>query len=371
MSARGWIRRQLDRPIAGREGRTATVCGLLLLLAAAGLVLTRPSPLHCRRRQRSGPHPGVHASGRVAQRWTPAIAAATRSTAETFLAGYLAYLYGQAPASAVKDATEAFVDALEHEPLRVPPGIRALHPRIVSVIVSPQAPGRAIAAAVVSDGEVVHYPIGLILTQTREALARQRTAGQAMNEQRSHSRALWMWLLAGSASTGDRAAPVVGVAVAVLGASLGGCQPGSTESTEVDLRSNALGLCAADASRPNGCACTRVLESDLTSTGRSSRSIAEQECSSGDCAGTNEAGCAGPMQIAYVRESECSRGSGPTLWERFAVNADPGQPLSVNNPADAIYTAARILREDMGAPPTGGTFAEYHEAACHYYGACC
>ncbi len=99
-------------------------------------------------------------------------------------------------------------------------------------------------------------------------------------------------------------------------------------------------------------------------------SIGAQECGNGECAGTNEAGCAGPMQIAYVRGSACSPGSGPTLWERYAVNADPGHPLSINDPADAIFTAARILREDMGAPPSGGTFAEYHEAACHYYGAC-
>jgi hypothetical protein len=71
-----------------------------------------------------------------------------------------------------------------------------------------------------------------------------------------------------------------------------------------------------------------------------------------------------PMQIAYVRESECSRGPGPTLWERFGVNAEPGKPLSVSSPADAIDTAARNLREDMGAPSTGGTFAECHEATC-------
>jgi len=70
------------------------------------------------------------------------------------------------------------------------------------------------------------------------------------------------------------------------------------------------------------------------------------------------------MQIAYVRESECSRGPGPRLSERLGVNAAPGKPLSANSPADAIYTAARNLREDMGAPSTGGTLAECHEAAC-------
>jgi hypothetical protein len=58
------------------------------------------------------------------------------------------------------------------------------------------------------------------------------------------------------------------------------------------------------------------------------------------------------------------------LWERYAVSARPGQAPSVNDPADAIYTAARILRKDMGAPATGGSYAEYRQAACHYYGAC-
>ena len=56
-------------------------------------------------------------------------------------------------------------------------------------------------------------------------------------------------------------------------------------------------------------------------------SIGAQECGNGDCAGVNSAGCAGPMQIAYVRGSPCSPGAGPTLWERYAVNAHPGQPL--------------------------------------------
>jgi len=99
-------------------------------------------------------------------------------------------------------------------------------------------------------------------------------------------------------------------------------------------------------------------------------SIGTQECSEGLCAGTNSSGCAGPMQIAYVRESPCSPGSGPTLWERFAVNADPSKPLSVNDLADAIFTAARILAQDMGAPPAGGSYQAYYQTACRYYGAC-
>ncbi len=194
-----------------------------------------------------------------------------------------------------------------------------------------------------------------------------------MNGQRSPSRLLLMWLLAGSASTFAVLLACFGVAVAVLGASFGGCQSGSTESSSESTS-------AVSGPTPSAYALHTIPPERLRLYEGAGRrfdldwsflaSIAEQECSSGDCAGTNEAGCAGPMQIAYVRESECSRGAGPTLWERFAVNADPGHPLSVNDPADAIYTAARILRQDMGAPPIGGTFAEYHEAACHYYGAC-
>lgn len=99
-------------------------------------------------------------------------------------------------------------------------------------------------------------------------------------------------------------------------------------------------------------------------------SIGTQECGSGECAGVNSSGCAGPMQIAYIRGSECSPGPGATLWERYAVNADPTKPLSVNDPADAIYTAARILRQDMGAPAAGGSYHAYYQAACRYYGAC-
>src|SRR5579862_6595517 len=35
-------------------------------------------------------------------------------------------------------------------------------------------------------------------------------------------------------------------------------------------------------------------------------SIGKQECGSGTCEGVNGSGCAGPMQIAYQRESPCS-----------------------------------------------------------------
>lgn len=98
--------------------------------------------------------------------------------------------------------------------------------------------------------------------------------------------------------------------------------------------------------------------------------IGTQECGSGNCVGDNGSGCAGPMQIADVRESPCSPGSGPTLWERFGLDANGDGVADVNDPTDAIFAAARIMRVVMHAPPAGGSYADYRQAACNYYGAC-
>lgn len=169
MSPGGWIRRQLDRPIGESERRAAfTVVTVVLIAATLLLAMTStgvPAARHARG-PRANRTPIVHARDDTATRWTPAVAATARSTAETFLAGYLPFLYGQVPVSAVRDATGAFVGALEHTPMRVPPGIRRLHPRVVGVTVSRQGPSGAIAVALVGDAEVVHYPIRLILTQS-------------------------------------------------------------------------------------------------------------------------------------------------------------------------------------------------------------
>jgi hypothetical protein len=179
---------------------------------------------------------------------------------------------------------------------------------------------------------------------------------------------MWVWLLSTIGVTGIAFLAIFGVAVAVLGASFTGCEPSSEPalaSTGPTPSAYALQSIPPERLRFYEQAGTRF-DIDWSFLA----SIGAQECGNGDCAGTNSSGCAGPMQIAYVRGSPCSPGSGPTLWERYAVSAHSGQAPSVNDPADAIYTAATILREDMGAPPTGGSYNEYRQAACSYYGAC-
>ncbi len=180
-------------------------------------------------------------------------------------------------------------------------------------------------------------------------------------------RMLW-WLLAGAGATGFALLAIFAIAVAVLGASFTGCQP--SDEPALAATGPTPSAYALQSIPPERLRLYQQAGSKFDIDWSFLASIGAQECGNGECGGTNSSGCAGPMQIAYVRGSACSPGAGPTLWERYGVSAHPGQAPNINEPADAIYTAARILREDMGAPPTGGTYAEYRQAACRYYGAC-
>jgi len=96
-------------------------------------------------------------------------------------------------------------------------------------------------------------------------------------------------------------------------------------------------------------------------------SIGYQECGVGTCAHVYPSGCGGPMQIAIVPESACSPGPGPTIWDRYKVDADGGG-ANPFDPADAVFTAARMMRPVFGL--AGDSYAAYRQAACNYYGAC-
>ena len=71
--------------------------------------------------------------------------------------------------------------------------------------------------------------------------------------------------------------------------------------------------------------------------------------------GSNSAGAEGPMQFL------------PATFAHYAVNADPGQPLTPYDPSDAVYTAARMLcangaRGGSGAGIEQAIFAYNHAA---------
>jgi hypothetical protein len=181
--------------------------------------------------------------------------------------------------------------------------------------------------------------------------------------------ARWWWLGAAFSSAGLMLVAVFGIFLAAIGGSFTGCEAKSLPVTVTGPAGPAPSAYALQSIPPERLALYEQAGRRFDIDWSFLASIGAQECGNGSCAGVNSSGCAGPMQIAYVRNSPCSPGSGPTLWERFAVSSHAGQAPDINDPGDAIYTAARILR-DMGAPPTGGSYNQYREAACHYYGAC-
>src|SRR5580704_4925836 len=108
----GWLTSLRDRPIAdGERGAAMATVTVLLIAAAILLVLSQPGSRRRRTSWRqpapsvvqSAPAPRTRASENVTAPLTPGGARA----ADLFLAGYLSYLYGHAPASQVKGATAA------------------------------------------------------------------------------------------------------------------------------------------------------------------------------------------------------------------------------------------------------------------------
>lgn len=95
-------------------------------------------------------------------------------------------------------------------------------------------------------------------------------------------------------------------------------------------------------------------------------SIGAQECDHGRCPGVNDvngSGCVGPMQLGVG--AQCGR-----FFQRNKQDGNGDGRSDPRNPADAIFTAAYGLRHEIHAPPIGGSFAAYRQAACGYYGAC-
>jgi hypothetical protein len=163
-----WLR---DRPIAERE-RRATIAGVAVLLLASAVLFTASMPAG-RTRHPAPRKPVASANGAprspIPEGGTASDAAASR-TAHDFLAGYLAYLYGHAPASAVIRATQALSHSLLAHPPIVSPGVLAHHPRVLSLRGARAPLGLIGVSALVNDGELASYRVRLILTRTRGRL---------------------------------------------------------------------------------------------------------------------------------------------------------------------------------------------------------
>jgi hypothetical protein len=162
MTLAGRLRRKLDRPLAEHERWVATVLlAVVLAAASAALVLTRPASLATRSRDHSS---SLQMTTQAPKASAAALPQAGTRAVDGFLVGYLRYLYGRGPASGVENATAAFTRSLEQHPPRVPPGLRALHPRVLRLVAAPAPAGELAVTAIVTDGDVVDYGISLLVT---------------------------------------------------------------------------------------------------------------------------------------------------------------------------------------------------------------
>jgi hypothetical protein len=158
------------RPSSERERRSATsavlagIIATVLLLAVTRGEPSAPAATH----PSSTPTPAVHSEP------APAPDLSERSAAEVarrFLAGYLAYAYGRAPAAGVPDATQALIASLERHPPRVTVARQARLPRVERLVVTLARSGRPAVNAVLNDGGIVNYTVELVLARPHGRLA--------------------------------------------------------------------------------------------------------------------------------------------------------------------------------------------------------
>ncbi len=162
MSTAAWMRRQRDRPIAEHERRTAMAAVVVILGAVTVLLaLTQPAS-QARYPARSTP---LSPPPAAAENDMSASEHEAKQTAERFLAGYLGYVYGHTPAGQIEDATPALIRSLQAHPPRVPPAAQARRPRVLSLHLAAAAgsAGEVTVSAVVNDGGLIDYSVGLVL----------------------------------------------------------------------------------------------------------------------------------------------------------------------------------------------------------------
>lgn len=171
-----WLTSLRDRPIAESERTTAMATVSILMVAAAILlVLARPNVQPGYTPQRApGASVVVQSTPSVIVRTLQSRAAplppkVTRATG-LFLAGYLDYLYGHAPARQIKDISPVLLRSLRANPPRVSPEMQTRRPRVTALHRTPAPPGLFRVSAVINDGSLVDYSIRLRLAPQDERM---------------------------------------------------------------------------------------------------------------------------------------------------------------------------------------------------------
>jgi hypothetical protein len=93
--------------------------------------------------------------------------ARARAVAGRFLAGYLRFAYGQAPASSVRAAAPALRRQLTGQRALPTPVERRRRPLVIALVATGGGRGVAHATALVDDGGIANYTVGITLRDTR------------------------------------------------------------------------------------------------------------------------------------------------------------------------------------------------------------
>lgn len=169
MSAPTQARRLLDRPVGERERRAALAVVVTLLACAAVLLPAgRPSSQHLPTRRRASTTSLSGGASSPASTRSPAenaapVAPVAARVAHRFLTAYLAYLYGHGRARAIAGATPSLTRSLRTRPPLVSPAMRRRNPRVFSLRPMSAPAGTVGVSALVGDGELASYKVGLLL----------------------------------------------------------------------------------------------------------------------------------------------------------------------------------------------------------------
>lgn len=163
-----WLTSLRERPIAESE-RNAAMATVTVLLVAAAILLALTQPADpSRRTSRRHPAPSILQSApslpaRAPENETAKLTPRVARAADLFLDGYLDYLYGHTLASRVKGATPTLARSLQADPPRVSPVMRAREAHVLALRAVPAPSGLVGVSAIVNDGGLVDYQIGLLL----------------------------------------------------------------------------------------------------------------------------------------------------------------------------------------------------------------
>jgi hypothetical protein len=157
----------LDRLSRGRRRALVIVLGLIVLGAVVAGRAEKPSS-QIGHRDHPAPSRTTHShlpthtgsSHRPPPVSAPELVRA-RAVAARFLAGYLLFAYGRAPAGSVSAAMPGLRGELVRDRAQLTPIERRRHPRVISLHAEGRMPGVVVVTAMIEDGGIASYALRL------------------------------------------------------------------------------------------------------------------------------------------------------------------------------------------------------------------